>query len=321
MRFGFFGKWLPGLGFDQYIEDLAGGILPLLMTRLKNVQTFRLQTPSFEEFGSREQLMPDMLSKLTNSFVHTLRFVSVSRLRCLHLSLPTTAEFARYFETYRHSKSFADVVAEIKELHITINDSTGSSRRTPDFPPPSLDQTDPPIGQFTPYLVLLISHAKQIQFLSLNAYSWLNLSDLETGSFSQLKRLRLEGVQVKHDTLRQLFVEARITLLRVELVEIELLTGNWDEVFDFCRYPDLLPPLNLNWLNIYGCGYSKTGASAKYASRGHSEVLAALWSSRGQDWMGLIKWMMATNINREAQGLPQCPHTYFPYPPMITIDL
>ncbi|CDM30402.1 hypothetical protein DTO013E5_2636 [Penicillium roqueforti] len=318
VHFGLLGIWLPGLGYDQYIEDLAEGILPLLMSRFKNVQTFRLQAPPLvDSFSPLALLMPDMLAKLTNSFVHTLRFIPVPRLRCLHLSLPTTAEFARFLTTYSYSKSFAEICAGIEELHIIINDSTGLGVRATPRRPRSLIEAGFLIGQFTPYLVLLISHAKRIQVLSLNAYSWLDLSDLQAGSFSQLRSLRLEGVQVKPETLHQIFIEARNTLLRVELIDVKLLAGTWSEVFDVFQSSRLLPPPNLNWLHISGCGYAMTG---QYTTRGFSEVRQALWSTRGQDWIGLIAWMAMTNNNRSFQGLPPCPHSYFPTPPVITID-
>ncbi|KAK4862279.1 hypothetical protein LT330_003417 [Penicillium expansum] len=258
VRFGFVGSWLPGLDYDRYIDDLAAGALPILISRFQNIQTLRLQTPTVvDTFSEEGQLKPPMLAKLTNSLVHTLRFVPVPRLRCLHMSMPTTAEFARFFESNSYARNFTSVFGQIEELHITINDSTGpDGRRDPKWPR-SVIKTKYPLDRFSPYLVQLISYAERIQVLSLDARTWFDVSDLEAESLTKLRSFRLEGVRISDETLRKIFIQARNTLLRIELVHVRLMAGTWEDVFTHQG----LPPWKLTWLRVDGCGYSMTGTS------------------------------------------------------------
>lgn len=309
VRFGFVGAWLPGLDYDRYIDDLAAGALPILISRFKNIQTLRLQTPTVvDTFSEEGQLKPPMLAKLTNALVHTLRFVPVPRLRCLHMSMPTTAEFARFFESNSYASNFTNVFAQIEELHITINDNTGpDGRRDPKWPR-SVIKTKYPLDRFAPYLLQLISHAKRIQVFSLDARTWFDVSDLEAESLTNLKSFRLEGVRINDETLRQIFIQARNTLLRIELVHVRLMSGTWEAVFGH----QALPPWNLMWLRVDGCGYSMTGTSSQYVGYSFSHYPTALWTLHGRDWLALTHWRSVVNANRYRKGLPRCPHCFFP---------
>ncbi|KGO75899.1 hypothetical protein PITC_039820 [Penicillium italicum] len=308
VRFGIVGSWLPGLDYERYIDDLAAGALPILVNRFQNLQTLRLQTPTVvDTFSDEGQLKPPMLAKLTNSLVNTLRFVSVPRLRCLHISVPTTAEFARFFNANSYARDFTSVFAEIVELHIIINDNTGpDGRRTPKWPR-SVIKTRYPIDRFAPYLVQLISYAKRIQVLSLEARTWLDVSELEAESLAQLKSFRLEGVRINDETLRNIFIQARNTLLRIELVHLRLMTGTWEDVLTH----QALPPWKLDWLRVEECGYSMTGTSSQYVSYSLSHRLTALWTLHGRDWLALTRWRSVVNATRHRKGLPRCPHCFF----------
>ncbi|CRL23058.1 unnamed protein product [Penicillium camemberti] len=301
VRFGFVGSWQPGLDYDRYIDDLAAGALPVLISRFQNIQTVRLQTPTVvDTFSEEGQLKPPMLAKLTNSLVHTLRLVSAPRLKCLHLSLPTTAEFARFFESTGYARSFTNIFAQIEELHIIINDSTGSDgRRDPKWPR-SLIKTKYPLDRFAPYLVQLISYAKRIKVLSLETRAWFDLSDLEAESFSRLESFRLEGVRINHETLKNIFIQAHDELRRIELVQIRLMSGTWEDVFDGHL---ALPPSNLIWLRVEGCGYSMTGTSAEHIGYSLSEYPVALWTIHNPDWLALENWKSLVNTNRDRKGI------------------
>ncbi|KAJ5459400.1 hypothetical protein N7530_011344 [Penicillium desertorum] len=300
VRFGFVGAWLPGLDYDRYIDDLAAGALPILISRFQNLQTLRLQTPTVvDTFSEEGQLKPPMLAKLTNALVHTLRLVPVPRLRCLHMSMPTTAEFARFFESNSYARSFTNVFAQLEELHITINDSTGpDGRRDPKWPR-SVIKAKYPLDRFAPYLVQLIAYAKRIQVFSLDARTWFDVSDLEAESLTKLKSFRLEGVRIKDETLRQIFIQARDTLRRIELVHVRLMSGTWQAVFEHYA----LPPGNLLWLRVDGCGYSMTGASAQYVGYSFSHYPTALWTLNGRDWLALTHWRSVGDI--EGAGFPE----------------
>lgn len=310
VRFGFVGSWQPGLDYDRYIDDLAAGALPVLISRFQNIQTVRLQTPTVvDTFSEEGQLKPPMLAKLTNSLVHTLRLVSAPRLKCLHLSLPTTAEFARFFESTGYARSFTNIFAQIEELHIIINDSTGSDgRRDPKWPR-SLIKTKYPLDRFAPYLVQLISYAKRIKVLSLETRAWFDLSDLEAESFSRLESFRLEGVRINHETLKNIFIQAHEELRRIELVQIRLMSGTWEDVFDGHL---ALPPSNLIWLRVEGCGYSMTGTSAEHIGYSLSEYPVALWTIHNPDWLALENWKSLVNTNRDRKGMPICSYCFFP---------
>lgn len=309
VRFGFVGSWLPGLDYDRYIDDLAAGALPILISRFQNIQTFRLQTPTVvDTFSEEGQLKPPMLAKLTNSLVHTLRFVPVPRLKCLHMSMPTTAEFARFFESNGYARNFTNVFAQIEELHITINDSTGpDGRRDPKWPR-SVIKTKYPLDRFAPYLVQLISYAKRIKVFSLDSRTWFDVSDLEAESFTKLKSFRLEGVRINDETLKKIFIQAHDELRRVELIQVRLMTGTWESVFDGHL---ALPPRNLIWLRVEGCGYSMTGASAQHIGYSFSQYPTALWTVHGLDWLALTNWRSLVNTNRCRKGLPKCPYCLF----------
>ncbi|KAJ5687880.1 hypothetical protein N7536_010499 [Penicillium majusculum] len=310
VHFGFVGSWLPGLDYDRYIDDLATGALPILISRFQNIQTFRLQTPTVvDTFSEERQLKPPMLAKLTNSLVNTLRFVSVPRLKCLHLSMPTTAEFARFFESSGYARDFTNIFAQIEELHITINDSTGSDgRRDPKWPR-SVIKTKYPLNRFAPYLVQLISYAKRIKVFSLDSRAWFDMSDLGAESFTRLKSFRLEGVRINHETLKEIFVQAHDELRRIELVQVRLMSGSWEDIFDGHL---ALPPWNLIWLRVEGCGYSMTGASAEHNGHSLSHYPAALWTTHGPDWSALTNWRSLVNTNRCRKGLPRCSYCFFP---------
>ncbi|KAJ5950997.1 uncharacterized protein N7479_009410 [Penicillium vulpinum] len=306
VRFGFVGAWLPGLGYDRYINDLAAGALPVLISRFQNIQTLRIQTPPVvDTFSEDGQIKPQMLAKFTNALVHSLRFMPVSRLRCLHISMPTTAEFARFFELNSYARDFVDVFAQIQELHITINDSTGpDGRRDPKWPR-SIVKTKYPVDRFSPYLIQLIAYAKNLQVLNLEARTWFDVSDLEAEGLAKLKSLRLEGVRIKDTTLKNIFLKARETLLRIELVHVRLMTGTWEDAFRF-------PPWNMIWLRVDGCGYSTTGSSAHHIGYSFMNYPTALWTLHGRDWLALTHWRAVVNANRRRNGLPNCPHCFFP---------
>ncbi|CAI7637806.1 unnamed protein product [Penicillium viridicatum] len=316
VRFGFVGSWLPGLDYDRYVEDLAAGALPILISRFRNIQTFRLQTPTVvDTFSEDRQLKPPMLAKLTNSFVHTLRFVSVPRLKCLHMSMPTTAEFARFFKSSSYARDFTDIFAQIEELHITINDSTGpDGRRDPKWPR-SVIKTKYPLDWFSQYLVQLISYAKRIKVFSLDSRAWFDVSDLEADNFTNLESFRLEGVRINHETLKNIFIQAHDELRRVELNQIRLMTGTWESVFDGHR----ALPWNLIWLRVEGCGYSLTGASAEHTGYSFSQYPTALWTIHSPDWLALTNWRSLVNTNRCCKGLPRCPYCFFTPLPQSTV--
>ncbi|KAJ5494318.1 hypothetical protein N7463_010405 [Penicillium fimorum] len=309
VRFGFVGAWLPGLDYDRYIDDLAAGALPILVSRFPNIQTLRMQSPSVvDTFSEEGQIKPPMLAKLTNALVHTLRFVPVPRLRCLHISMPTTAEFARFFELNSYARDFTNVFAQIEELHITINDSTGpDGRRDPKWPR-SMVKTKYPLDRFAPYLVQLISYAKKIQVFSLDARTWFDVSDLEAESLTKLKYFRLEGVRINHETLKKIFQQARYTLLRIELVHVRLMSGTWEDVFGYRAFA----PWNLIWLRVDGCGYSMTGTSAHHVGFSFTHYPTAFWTLHGRDWLALTHWRSVVNVNRHRNKLPACPHCFFP---------
>ncbi|KAJ5382929.1 hypothetical protein N7517_000840 [Penicillium concentricum] len=309
VRFGFVGAWLPGLDYDRYIDDLASGALPILISRFTNIQTLRMQSPSVvDTFSEEGQIKPPMLAKLTNALVHTLRFVPVPRLRCLHISMPTTAEFARFFELNSYARNFTNVFAQIEELHITINDSTGpDGRRDPKWPR-SMVKTKYPLDRFAPYLIQLISYAKKIKVFSLDARTWFDVSDLEPENLTKLKYFRLEGVRINHETLKNIFRQARYTLLRVELVHVRLMSGTWEDVFGYRAFA----PWNLLWLRIDGCGYSMTGTSAHHVGFAFTHYPTAFWTLHGRDWLALTHWRSVVNTNRQRDGLSICPHCFFP---------
>ncbi|KAJ5158738.1 uncharacterized protein N7500_008389 [Penicillium coprophilum] len=309
VRFGFVGAWLPGLDYDRYIDDLASGALPILVSRFPNIQTLRMQSPSVvDTFSEDGQIKPPMLAKMTNALVHTLRFVPVPKLRCLHFSLPTTAEFARFFELNSYATDFTKVFAQIEELHININDNTGpDGRRDPKWPR-SMVKAKYPLDRFAPYLVQLISYAKKIQVLTLNAQTWFDVSDLEPENLSELKSFRLEGVRIRDETLRNIFHQARNTLLRIELVHVRLMTGTWEKVFG----SPILAPWHLIWLRIDGCGYSMMGTSAHHVGFSFTHFPTALWTLHGRDWLALTRWRSVVNANRLVKGLRTCPHSHFP---------
>ncbi|KAF3012100.1 hypothetical protein E8E15_000846 [Penicillium rubens] len=318
VRFGFVGSWLPGLDYDRYIDDLAAGALPILISRFQNIQTLRLQTPTvIDTFSEEGQLKPAMLAKLTNALVHTLRLVSVPILKCLHISMPTTAEFARFFESNSYTGGFTNIFGQLEELHITINDSTGpDGRRDPKWPR-SVIKTKYPPDRFAPYLIQLIAYARRIQVFSLDARTWFDVSDLEAESFTKLKSFRLEGVRINHKTLRQIFIEARDTLHRIQLVHVRLMSGTWQEVFDHSA----LPPKDLSWLYVHGCGYSMTGASARYMGSTFSRYPTALWTRYAPDWLAITHWRTVVNTNRQRRSLPICPYCYYPSIEPILRDL
>ncbi|KAJ5926644.1 hypothetical protein N7516_008417 [Penicillium verrucosum] len=316
VHFGFVGSWLPGLDYDRYIDDLAAGALPVLISRFQNIQTFRLQSPTVVDTFSKEgQMTPLMLSKLTSSLVNTLRFVSVPRLRCLHLSLPTTAEFARFFESSGYARDFTDIFGEIEELHITINDSTGSDgRRHPKWPR-SVIKTRYPLDPFAPYLIQLISHAKRLKVFNLESRAWFDVSDLKADAFSRLKSFRLEGVRIKHETLKKIFIQAHDELRRVQLTDIRLMTGTWESVFGGHT---ALPPCKLSWLSVEGCGYSRTGTSAQHIGYSLSHP-AAFSTMHGPDWLTYAEWKSLVNANRCRREMPKCMYCSFPPPHQPTV--
>jgi hypothetical protein len=222
--------------------------------------------------------------------------------------MPTTAEFARFFESNSYARSFTNVFAQLEELHITINDSTGpDGRRDPKWPR-SVIKAKYPLDRFAPYLVQLIAYAKRIQVFSLDARTWFDVSDLEAESLTKLKSFRLEGVRIKDETLRRIFIQARDTLRRIELVHVRLMSGTWQAVFEHYA----LPPGNLLWLRVDGCGYSMTGASAQYVGYSFSHYPTALWTLNGRDWLALTHWRSVVNTTRQRRRLPRCPHCFFP---------
>jgi hypothetical protein len=311
LRIGILGPWQTGLQYEQYITDLAQGALPVLLARFQNLKTFRLQSPSMiAALCPEDQISMALLSQLTSSFVHSLRFVGLPRLRSLHLSLPVTAEFGRFFVSEGYVTDFENILDQIQEMHFIINDDTGREGFREIKRPRSQVKGRYPLQNFADYLTSFIGYAKKIKVLSVEVRSRFDISNLTTTNFTQLTHLRLLGVSIKWETLRDIVRSARSTLLRVELENVQLSSGTWEDVFNvFVEASDIY------FFATSGLGYSATGSSAHHI--GHAthfwptSVLTKHWS----DFDGLANIRKLVNDNRVRLGLMASPRsTWVPRP-------
>ncbi|KAJ5185498.1 hypothetical protein N7491_006636 [Penicillium cf. griseofulvum] len=304
VRVGFVGSWLRGMDYEGYVNELSSGGLTILASRFPNLQTIRIQSPTVvNTFVKGGQIKPPALAKLTNSLVQTLRFVSIPRLKSLHITLPTTSEFSRFFYLNSYAKEFEEVFKLLEELHICINDDTGpDGRREPKWPR-SVVKTMYPVGQYATYVVQLIGYTKNIKVLNLESRTWFDVSGLEAKGLTELKHFRLEGVRLKDETLNVILRKARNTLERIELFHVRLMTGTWDGVFAQGTVPS-----NLIWLHVDTCGYSIAGSSAQFIAWISPPFQTSFWTTNTQDWLALTHWRMVVNTNRALKGLLICPH-------------
>lgn len=306
LRFGVVGAWHNEAGYERYITDLSTGALPVLLSRFPNLQTLRLQSPTvIASFSLHDQISTELLAKLTSSLVHSLRYVPIPRLKCLHLSLPVTAEFARFFLADSYAIEFTTILSRIEEMHIVINDDSGRDGHRNMTRPRSRVKYRYPLQAFSGYLTTFVSYATKVRVLSLETRSPLDLSDLEAHNFTKLACLRLVGVSIKWTVLRDVFTTACGTLRRLEIKSVKLLTGTWQDVFDM--QSDSLA--NLEFFVSFRCGYATTGASAQHI--GHTRVFWSdnLLTSHGPDWASLAKLKRRVNQNRKQRGLSPSPHT------------
>jgi hypothetical protein len=306
LRIGILGPWQNGLDYELYITDLAAGALPVLIARFPNLQTFRLQTPSMiAPLSPQDQISMSLLSQLTSSFVHSLRFVSLLRLRSLHLSLPVTAEFGRFFVSDSYAIDFPSIMVQIQELHLIVNDDTGRDGHREVKRPRSQVKGRYPLQPFAGYLTTLINYAKQIKVLSVEARSRLNLSDMESDSFAEMTHFRLVGVSIRWESLRDIIKCARVTLRRIELEHVHLMSGTWEDIFDICRVD--LP--NIEFFATTRCGYSSSGASSHYIGHAHPFWPLSVLTRHKPDMDALGNIRKMVNENRMKQGLVPSPHT------------
>lgn len=306
LRFGVVGAWHNEAGYERYITDLSTGALPVLLGRFPNIQTLRLQSPTvIASFSLHDQISTELLAKLTSSLVHSLRYVSIPRLKCLHLSLPVTAEFARFFLADSYAIEFTTVLSRIEEMHLVINDDSGRDGHRKMTRPRSRVKYRYPLQAFSGYFTTFVGYATKIRVLSVESRAPLDLSDLEVHNLSKLECLRLVGVNIEWNVLRDVFMTACSTLRRLEIKNVKLLTGTWQNVFDM--ESDSLA--NLEFFVSFRCGYATTGSSAQYIGHTRAFWSDSLLTCHGPDWTALAKLKRRVNQNRKEKGLRPSPHT------------
>lgn len=315
LRVGILGPWQNGLGYELYITDLSTGALPVLVCRFPNLQTLRLQSPSMiAPFQAEDQISASLLSQLTSSLVHSLRFVSLPRLRSLHLSLPVTAEFGRFFVSDSYAIDFRSIFAQIQELHIIINDDTGRDGHREIKRPRSQVKSRYPLQAFSEYLTNLIGSATQIKFLSVETRSPLDLSDLEPHNFAAMTHFRLVGMSISWECLRDVFLCAT-KLRRVELDHVLLMTGTWENILDICH--NGLP--EVEFFATTRCGYARSGTSSQLIGHAHAFWPTPILTRHDADWPALGKLRKMVNSTRVKLGLCPSPHTSWIPPEFFSI--
>ncbi|KAJ5366445.1 hypothetical protein N7541_000386 [Penicillium brevicompactum] len=308
-RLGVVGPWHPVKEYERYITNLVNGGLAVLLTRFPNLRTLQLQSPTvIAPYTPECQITGALLAGLTNSLVHSLRFVPLSNLRCLHLTLPVTAEFARFFKSDSFAIHFGELMSDLEELHLVINDDSGKDSFRDLYHPRSIVKARYPQQDYCVYFTNFIHYAKNVKILSIDTRAPLDVSNLDASSMTKLKSFRLARVEIRWETLRDIFQACKDTITRLEFEVVRLKSGTWADVFS-------LETTSLRNLEFFHC------ARGTYASKGESATFlgftfipgtaADLETLNREDWLKLshIKWRVSRN--RRAKNLEECVHTKY----------
>jgi hypothetical protein len=302
LHVGIIGPWQNGLDYEQYITDLSTGALSVLISRFSNLRTLRLQSPTLiAPFSPEDQITVTLLSNLTNSLVHALRYVSLPRLRSLYLTLPVTAEFGRFFVSESYAMDFRSILAQLQELHLVVNDDSGRDGHRDMKRPRSLVKTKFPLQAFCGYLITVISSTRQLKILSVETRAPLELSSLESHNLNQMTCFRLVGVSITFESLRDVLMCACATLRRIELEHVLLMTGTWADLFDLCL--NYFP--KIEFFATTQCGYARSGVSSHLSGHAYAFLPAPLLTRNDPDWTALGKVRRMVNDTRKTLGL--CP--------------
>ena len=298
VTFGIVGAWHAGEPYDAYITNLSTGAGSVLLTRFNNIHTLRLQSPTVvAPFCPEDQIPLPSLSQLTSSIVHSLRYVTLPRLKCLHFTLPVPAEFARFFNSNGYSDNFVDILSRIKEMHIIINDDSGIDGFRKRHNPRSALKTRYPFQAFAMYLTCFVAAAENITTLSIETRGPLDLSDLDANKLTNLESLKLIGPNMSFEALREIFRASKNTLSKLALKDVKLTTETWHDVFEleFTHHPVLA------YVALLNNGYTATGTNAQfyYPQAAGSSLL----TKNIADWVSYRDLKDRLFLSRRTRGL------------------
>ncbi|CAG8362361.1 unnamed protein product [Penicillium salamii] len=298
VSFGIVGAWHEGDMYDAYITNVSTGAVSVLLSRFENMKTLRLQSPTVvAPFCAEDQIPAASLAKLTGSIIHAMRYVSLPKLKCLYISLPVTAEFGRFFDVESYTDNFTTILSHIEEMHLIINDDSGIEAFRKPATPRSNIKARYPLQPFAEYLTQFIGCAENVKILTVETRAPLNLTGLEASKMTKLECLKLERVELEWETLRDIFYESRATLRRLELNEIKLLTGTWQDVFEL----ENTSLIDLEFIALRGNSYALTSANVRFNFQLQS--WSPLHTLVTTDWRALRNLETRVVMNRNEAGL------------------
>lgn len=298
VSFGIVGAWHDADMYDAYITNVSTGAVSALLSRFENMKTLRLQSPTVvAPFCVEDQIPAASLAKLTGSIIHTMRYVSMPKLKCLYISLPVTAEFGRFFGVESYTENFTTILSHIEEMHLIINDDSGIEAFRKPATPRSNIKARYPLQPFAEYLTQFIGFAGNLKILTVETRAPLNLTGLEASKMTKLECLKLERVEVKWETLRDIFYESRATLRRLELNGIQLLTGTWQDVFGL----ETTSLMDLVFIALRGNSYAARSANVQFNFR--LQCWSPIHTLVAPDWQALRNLATRVAENRRKAGL------------------
>ena len=294
--------WKTEPGYEEYLQDLSV-LLPLCLSHFPNVTTLSVRGPIYSQGMVLDQPFPSYLSiLLVKSVVNALSFVPFPKLRDLSLSFPITLDYVQLFKHQAVSwrVPMEDVLQQLQHLTVKICDKIGNERYEP---PISFLQTGCQNAIYAPYMFKTIELAKNLTFLAIWAMNDLNIEKLDISNLNKLRALQLSGLSSSSGKLLSLIEPCKETLTRLELIQVELERGTWQNVL--FRISQLAT--SLVFFQMQSNGYSKDGESAHLCPG----VLPRVNDPRPietcdvLDFHALGNVQRLVNSNRQAAGLPE----------------
>ncbi|KAL7930851.1 hypothetical protein V8C35DRAFT_311525 [Trichoderma chlorosporum] len=247
-------SYSPSPQISIYAEDLSG-LLSSCLARFPNMSCL--------EFLLRDchKIPQEAKNKMMASVICALRYVDMPALKVLDIGFPIAHDFGQLLDDNAGSSRIPikNVLRRLERLALHVQEWTSYRGQRYWHQEVTPENAALPNETFAVNIFDLIDLAENIQSLVISCTNILNLDDAAFPSSLRLKYLDLLNVSISADTILGLMKNWRGSIESIQLTVVELNAGTWKHVFvELSQLPALIN------FELWSCGYSTTGASAKW---------------------------------------------------------